>query len=63
MTKEAELKRDSEDKKRRDAVEARNQLDSSIYQLEKTLKESGRQAARRQEDQGRGRPRRGEEGP
>jgi molecular chaperone DnaK len=40
MTKEAELNA-AEDKKRRDAVEARNQLDSSIYQLEKTLKEAG----------------------
>jgi molecular chaperone DnaK len=40
MTKEAELNA-TEDKKRRDAVESRNQLDSSIYQLEKTLKESG----------------------
>src|ERR1700690_3649409 len=40
MTKEAELNA-VEDKKRRDAVETRNQLDSSIYQLEKTLKESG----------------------
>src|SRR5476651_519082 len=40
MTKEAELHA-VEDKKRRDAVETRNQLDSSIYQLEKTLKEAG----------------------
>ncbi len=40
MTKEAELNA-SEDKKRRDAVETRNQLDSTIYQLEKTLKETG----------------------
>jgi molecular chaperone DnaK len=40
MTKEAELNA-VEDKKRRDAVEARNQLDSSIYQLEKTLKDTG----------------------
>ncbi len=40
MTKEAELNA-VEDKKRRDAVETRNQLDSSIYQLEKTLKEAG----------------------
>ncbi len=40
MTKEAELHA-AEDKKRRDAVEARNQLDSSIYQLEKALKEAG----------------------
>jgi molecular chaperone DnaK len=40
MTKEAELNA-AEDKKRRDAVETRNQLDSSIYQLEKTLKEAG----------------------
>jgi molecular chaperone DnaK len=40
MTKEAELNA-SEDKKRREAVEARNQLDSSVYQLEKALKENG----------------------
>ena len=40
MTKEAELHA-AEDKQRREAVEAKNQLDSSIYQLEKTLKEAG----------------------
>ena len=40
MTKDAEL-HSAEDKKRKDAVEARNQLDSAIYQFEKTLKESG----------------------
>jgi molecular chaperone DnaK len=40
MTKEAELNA-AEDKKRRDSVEARNQLDSAIYQLEKAIKESG----------------------
>jgi len=40
MTKEAELNA-AEDKKRRDAVETRNQLDTAVYQLEKTLKESG----------------------
>ena len=40
MTKEAELNA-TEDKKRRDAVETRNQLDTAAYQLEKTLKESG----------------------
>jgi molecular chaperone DnaK len=40
MTKEAELNA-AEDKKRRDAVENRNQLDTSIYQLEKTLKDAG----------------------
>jgi molecular chaperone DnaK len=40
MTKEAELHA-AEDKKRRDAVEAKNQLDSSIYQLEKAIKEAG----------------------
>jgi molecular chaperone DnaK len=40
MTKEAELNA-AEDKKRREAVETRNQLDSSVYQLEKTLKEAG----------------------
>jgi molecular chaperone DnaK len=40
MTKDAELHAD-EDKKRKESVETRNQLDSSIYGLEKTLKESG----------------------
>ncbi len=40
MTKEAELHA-AEDKKRKDAVETKNQLDSSIYQLEKTLKDAG----------------------
>jgi molecular chaperone DnaK len=40
MTKEAELNA-VEDKKRRDAVETKNQLDSSVYQLEKTLKDTG----------------------
>ncbi|MCF7759171.1 MAG: molecular chaperone DnaK [Cephaloticoccus sp.] len=40
MTKEAELHAE-EDKKRKEAVETKNQLDSTIYQLEKTLKESG----------------------
>jgi len=40
MTKEAELNA-AEDKKRREAVDAKNQLDSTIYQLEKTLKDSG----------------------
>ena len=40
MTKEAELNA-AEDQKRRDAVEAKNQLDGSIYQLEKSLKDAG----------------------
>ena len=40
MTKEAELNA-VEDKKRRDAVETRNQLDSAVYQLEKTVKDTG----------------------
>jgi molecular chaperone DnaK len=40
MTKEAELHA-AEDKKRREAVEARNQLDSTIYQMEKSLKDGG----------------------
>lgn len=40
MTKEAELNA-AEDKKRREAVDAKNQLDSTIYQLEKTLKDAG----------------------
>ncbi|MBL8603898.1 MAG: Hsp70 family protein, partial [Myxococcales bacterium] len=40
MTKEAELHA-AEDKKRKEAVETKNQLDTAIYQLEKTLKEAG----------------------
>ena len=40
MTKEAELHAE-EDKKRKEAVEVRNQLDSTIYGLEKNLKENG----------------------
>jgi molecular chaperone DnaK len=40
MTKEAELHAE-EDRKRKESVENKNQLDSTIYQLEKTLKESG----------------------
>jgi len=40
MTKEAELHA-AEDKKRKEAVEAKNQLDTSIYQLEKALKDAG----------------------
>ena len=40
MTKEAELHA-AEDKKRKEAVETKNQLDSTIYQLEKTLTDSG----------------------
>ncbi len=40
MTKEAEIHA-AEDKKRRDAVEAKNQLDSAIYQTEKALKDAG----------------------
>jgi len=40
MTKEAELHA-TEDKKRKEAVEAKNQLDSGIYQLEKALKDAG----------------------
>ncbi len=40
MTKEAELHA-AEDKKRKEAVEAKNQLDTAIYQLEKTLKDAG----------------------
>ncbi len=40
MTKEAELHAE-EDKKRKEQVETKNQLDSSIYQLEKTLKDAG----------------------
>ena len=40
MTKEAELHAE-EDRKRKESVETKNQLDSTIYQLEKTLRESG----------------------
>ena len=40
MTKEAELHA-AEDKKRKEAVETKNQLDSAVYQLEKTLKDAG----------------------
>ena len=40
MTKEAELNA-AEDKKRKEAVETKNQLDTTIYQLEKTLKDTG----------------------
>jgi molecular chaperone DnaK len=40
MTKDAELHA-AEDKKRKESVETKNQLDSTIYQLEKTLKEAG----------------------
>jgi molecular chaperone DnaK len=40
MTKEAELHA-AEDKKRREAVETRNQLDSAVYQLEKAVKDAG----------------------
>ncbi|MEY3775723.1 MAG: Chaperone protein DnaK [Verrucomicrobiota bacterium] len=40
MTKDAELHAE-EDKKRKEAVETRNQLDSTIYQLEKTIKDAG----------------------
>ncbi|OAM87208.1 molecular chaperone DnaK [Termitidicoccus mucosus] len=40
MTKEAELHA-AEDKNRKEAVETKNQLDSTIYQLEKALKDAG----------------------
>ncbi len=40
MTKEAELNA-AADAKRKESVEAKNQLDTTIYQLEKTLKDSG----------------------
>jgi molecular chaperone DnaK len=40
MTKDAELHA-TEDKKRKEAVEAKNQLDSGIYQLEKAVKDAG----------------------
>jgi molecular chaperone DnaK len=40
MVKDAELHA-AEDKKRREAAEARNQLDSMLYQTEKNLKENG----------------------
>ncbi|MDO8539384.1 MAG: molecular chaperone DnaK [Opitutaceae bacterium] len=44
MTKEAELHA-AEDKKRKEAVETKNQLDSSIYQLEKAIKDAGDKVA------------------
>ena len=40
MTREAEQNA-AEDAKRKEAVEVKNQLDSSIYQLEKSIKEAG----------------------
>jgi len=40
MTKEAELHA-AEDKKHRDSVDSKNQLDGAIYQLEKAVKEAG----------------------
>ncbi len=40
MTKDAELHA-AEDKKRKEAVEMKNQLDSAVYQLEKTIKDAG----------------------
>ena len=40
MTKEAELHAE-EDKKAKEAVETKNQLDSTIYQMEKALKDNG----------------------
>src|SRR5882724_4161405 len=40
MTKEAELHA-AEDKQRKESVETKNQLDSSIYQMEKTIKDAG----------------------
>ena len=40
MTKEAELHAE-EDRQRKESVETKNQLDSTIYQLEKTLGEAG----------------------
>jgi len=40
MTREAE-QHAAEDKKRKEAAEAKNQLDTTIYQLEKTVKEAG----------------------
>ena len=43
MVKDAELHAD-EDKKKRQAVEAKNQLDSMVFQAEKMLKENGEKA-------------------
>ena len=40
MTRDAEQHAE-EDKKRKEAVEVKNQLDTTLYQLEKTLKDSG----------------------
>ncbi len=42
MTKEAELHAE-EDKKHKESVETKNQLDSTIYQMEKALKDNGEQ--------------------
>src|SRR5204863_3094922 len=39
-TKEAELHA-AEDAKRKEAVETKNQLDTTIYQLDKTMKDAG----------------------
>jgi molecular chaperone DnaK len=44
MAKEAEA-HSSEDKSKRDEIEARNQLDSLVYNIEKMLKESGEKVA------------------
>ena len=43
MVKDAEANADA-DRKRREAVEARNQLDALVHSTEKTLKESGDKA-------------------
>ena len=40
MTKEAEVHAE-DDRKHREQIEARNQLDTVVYQLEKTLKDAG----------------------
>ena len=61
MVKDAEAHAD-EDHKRREAVEARNQLDSLIYQTEKTLNEHGGEIDAAAKSNDRGRPRGRQEG-
>ena len=61
MTREAEAHAE-EDKNRREQIEARNQLDSVIYQLEKTVRDDRRQDPGRPEVEDRRRRGRREEG-
>ena len=61
MVKEAEAHAD-EDKKKRETVDARNQLDGLVYQTEKTLAEHGATLDAETRGGHRDRARRGEEG-